>query len=186
MRLVLSLLALLPVLAFSQEDQVPTESVVPLEKMAALDVLAGRWTMTVYVTEDDGDSWTPTPAQTVEILFRHKGFLLEEIPSNLDSPGFHMHTFLTYDQYREVYRKAALDDIWGILDLYEGNVEDGWLILDNLKSETFFPVGDDRWRGFRLRMELRPERRWMWIDKTDDRGQSWQPAFKAEYVSDNH
>jgi hypothetical protein len=177
----IAILGLLPTLVFPQEVQVPQASVVPLEKMAALEALSGDWTMTVYATEDDGETWTPTPAQSVEIVYRHKGFLLEEIPADLDSPGFHMHTFLTYDQYRGVYRKAALDDVWGILDLYEGNIDDGWLVLDNLKSETFFPIGENQWRGFRLRMELKPGRRSMWIDKTDDRGQSWQPAFKAEY-----
>ena len=180
---VVALFVLLPCLVLAQEGQVPPVSVVPLDKMAALEVLAGRWTMTVYSTEDDGENWTPAPSQAVDIQYRHKNFLLEETPSDLESPGFHMHTFLTYDQYRGVYRKAALDDIWGILDLYEGDIDDGWLILDNLKSATFFPVGENQWRGFRLRMELKSKQRWMWIDKTDDNGQSWQPAFKAEYVA---
>ena len=179
----LFVLMLLPTLVYAQEAQIPQASVVPLEKMAALGVLAGEWTVTVWSTEDGGETWSPTPAQDVDIAYRHKDFMLEEIPQDLDSPGFHMRTILTYDQYRGVYRKAALDDIWGILDLYEGDIEDGWLILDNLASETFFPVGEDTWRGFRLRMELKPGERWMWIDKTDDRGQSWQPAFKSEYVT---
>jgi hypothetical protein len=81
-----------------------------------------------------------------------------------------------------VYRKAALDDVWGILDLYQGTIEDGKLVIDNLDAGTFFPIDENTWRGFRLTMELKTERRWMWIDKTDDNGKTWQPAFKSEYV----
>ena len=160
------LAALLPLIAIAQAPEVPAVSRVPLAKMQALEMLAGQWQMTVYVTEDGGKTWTPTPPQDVA----------------LDSPGFHMHTFITYDQYRKVYRKAALDDVWGIFDLYQGEIEGDKLVIDNLDAGTFFPIDENTWRGFRLTMELKPDRRWMWIDKTDDNGETWQPAFKSEYV----
>jgi hypothetical protein len=172
---------LIVALSASGQDTVPQVSVEPLAKMQALSALAGDWELTVYATSDGGETWQPTPAQPVTLRFGHKGFMLEEIPADLDSPGFHMHTIITYDQYRGVYRKAALDDVWGILDLYEGSVIDDRLVLDNLESGTFFPLEDGTWRGFRLTMELKAGHRWMWIDKTDDRGATWQPAFKSEY-----
>jgi hypothetical protein len=182
MRSFFLLAALLSFSVYAQEAEIPEVSRVPLARMEALGMLAGRWEMTVYVTEDGGETWTPTPPQDVEIGFAHKGMMLEEVPGDLDSPGFHMHTFITYDQYRNVYRKAALDDVWGILDLYEGEIEEDRLVFDNLDAGTFFPIDDNTWRGFRLTMELKPDRRWMWIDKTDDNGRTWQPAFKSEYV----
>jgi hypothetical protein len=182
MRPVFLLAGLLSFPAHAQEVEIPEVSRVPLAKMQALAMLAGNWQMTVFVTEDDGETWTPTPPQDVELKFVHKGMMLEEVPGNLDSPGFHMRTLITYDQYRNVYRKAALDDVWGILDLYQGTIEDGKLVIDNLDAGTFFPIDENTWRGFRLTMELKTERRWMWIDKTDDNGKTWQPAFKSEYV----
>ncbi len=175
------LLLLLVGFAAASQDAVPPVSVEPLAKMQALSPLAGEWELTVYTTSDAGETWQATPSQPVTLRFGHKGFMLEEIPDNLDTPGFHMHTIITYDQYRGVYRKAALDDVWGILDLYEGSITDDRLVLDNLESGTFFPLEDGTWRGFRLTMELKPDHRWMWIDKTDDRGATWQPAFKSEY-----
>ena len=36
--------------------------------------------------------------------------------------------------------------------------------------------------GFKLTLELEADQRWMWIDKTDDEGTTWQPAFKVQYV----
>ena len=166
--------------ALSQD--VPEVSKVPLAKLAELEALAGHWEMTVHIADETGSTWNATPPQAVELRFAHKGMMLEEVPAELDTPGFHMHTIITYDQYRQVYRKAALDDVWGILDLYEGELIDGRLVFTNLKAGTLFPVGEETWRGFRLTMELNSERRWMWIDKTDDQGTTWQPAFKSEYV----
>jgi hypothetical protein len=173
---------LLPLAAAAPAQEVPEVSREPLARMQQLSMLAGKWRMTVFVTEDGGETWQATPPQDVELEFVHKGMMLEEVPGDLDSPGFHMRTYITYDQYRNVYRKAALDDVWGILDLYQGRIEGDRLVVDNLEAGTFFPLGDDRWRGFRLTIELKPDRRWMWIDKTDDDGRTWQPAFKSEYV----
>ena len=165
----------------AQDETVPDVSQVPLQAMQRLAPLAGAWDMTVFTTPDDGTTWNSNPAQVVDLRFAHKGFMLEEIPASLEAPGFHMRTYLAYDQYRNVYRKAALDDVWGILDLYEGTLEDDKLVLTNLASGTFFPLPDGKWRGFRLTLELKEELRWMWVDKTDDEGASWQPAFKVEY-----
>ena len=168
--------------ARAQESSVPAVSEAPLEAMQRLAVLAGDWDMTVFTTADDGQTWDSSPTQTVALRFAHKGFMLEEVPADLDGPGFHMRTYLTYDQYRKVYRKAALDDVWGILDLYEGTLENDRLVLTNLASGTFFPLEDGSWRGFRLTLELKEHTRFMWVDKTDDEGASWQPAFKVEYT----
>ncbi len=181
-RLSLLLLLLSPLLTTAQEQPVPELSKVPLAAMQQLAPLAGAWNMTVFVTSDDGETWQATPSQEVALRFAHKGFMLEELPADLTTPGFHMRTTLTYDQYRKVFRKTALDDVWGILDLYEGEIKDDHLIMDNLRAGTFFPLEDGKWRGFRLTLELNSGQRWMWIDKTDDNGQSWQPAFKVEYT----
>ncbi len=135
----------------------------------------------VYKSKDGGKTWQPTPPQIVQISPGHKGMMLEEKPMDLSTPGFHMHSFITYDQYRKVYRKAAIDDVWGIMDIYEGNLKDGNLVLTNLKSKTYFPISEKVWRGFRLNIELKSPSRTMLIEKTDDDGKSWQPAFKVEY-----
>ena len=158
-------------------------SKIPQEKMQALAVLTGQWAMAVSITEDDGKTWQTTPAQAVDIRLSHKGMLLEEVPQDLSSPGFHMHSLISYDQYRKVYRKAATDDVWGIMDMYEGNIEDEKLVLTNLKSKTYFPISENIWRGFRLTLELKPNHRTLWIEKTDDDGKTWQAAFKADYTA---
>lgn len=150
--------------------------------MQRLKVLEGDYSLVVHSSSDDGKSWQAGAAQKVSLRLRHNDLLLEELPVELAERGFHMNTYLTFDQYRSVFRKAAIDDVWGVMDIYQGNIVDDTLVLTNLESGTLFPVGDDSWRGFRLSVPLIAGERTMLIEKTDDLGQSWQPAFKSVYT----
>lgn len=151
-------------------------------QMQRLEVLEGEYSLVVSVSNDDGKTWQEGPAQKVQLRLRHNDLLLEELPVELAETGFHMNTYLTFDQYRSVFRKAAIDDVWGVMDIYQGTIADDTLVLTNLESGTLFPVGAETWRGFRLSVPLIAGQRTMLIEKTDDHGQSWQPAFKSVYT----
>ncbi|MDF2178815.1 DUF1579 family protein [Aliiglaciecola sp. CAU 1673] len=153
----------------------------PAEAMNKLSSLSGDWQLQVKASFDDGKTWQQSEPVSVQLVFKQRGLMLEEIPLQIVEQGFNMHTLITYDQYRQVYRKAAIDDVWGIMDLYEGQWQEDKLVFTNLKAGTLFPVGEDTWRGFRLTMQVSPDSRTTWIDKTDDMGKSWQPAFILEY-----
>lgn len=163
------------------QGKVPQESVVPLAALKKLEILSGKWQLVVDMSFDNGKTWQSSPPAVVDIHTRHKGLMLAEYPQDLNSPGFHMETYITYDQYRKVYRKAAIDDVWGIMDLYEGTIQNDMLVMTNVKAGTFFPVGNDVWRAFRLTMELTSPKRTLTIEKSDDGGATWQPAFIANY-----
>jgi hypothetical protein len=179
--IVAAFLALAGGAAQGQANERPQVSVKPYTMMQKLAPLAGRWSMTTEITNDGGNTWSKTPASEVTLSFRHKGMLLAEIPAEISAPGFHMETYLSYDQYRNVYRKAAIDDVWGVMDMYEGAINGDTLILTNLKAGTSFPVGEEKWRHFRLHVELKTPARTMNIEKSDDGGKSWQPAFRVRY-----
>jgi hypothetical protein len=151
-------------------------------QMQRLRVLEGDYSLVVHVSNDGGKTWQEGAAQKVQLRLRHNDLLLEELPVELSEQGFHMNTYITFDQYRSVFRKAAIDDVWGVMDIYQGNIVDDSLVLTNLKSGTLFPVDADTWRGFRLSVPLIAGERTMLIEKTDDFGQSWQPAFKSVYT----
>lgn len=162
---------------------VPPQSAKPQAMMQKLAPLAGKWRMTTNVTSDNGSTWQPVAEETVVFELRHKGMLLAEKPMSISADGFNMETYLTFDQYRGVYRKVAIDDSWGVMDTYEGKFEGSQLILTNLKSGTSFPVGNDKWRFFRLNIELPSgDRRSMLIEASDDGGKTWLPAFKVVYI----
>ncbi len=153
----------------------------PLAAMQHLEPLQGKWELIVRSSFDNGTTWQKGETQIVELLPRHKGMILAELPEDLAVPGFHMESYLSFDQYRQVYRKAAIDDVWGIMDIYEGKLEGDHLVMDNLRSGTHFPISDGVWRAFRLDIELTQPNRKIVIDKSDDGGKTWQPAFVAEY-----
>ncbi len=163
-------------------QSVPAESETPLRMMKALEVVAGRWEMTMEVADEAGENWQQLPPEIVDISFRQKGLMLAEIPADLSSPAFHMETYITYDQYREEYRKIAVDDVWGIMDIYDGHLEGDSIVFTNLRSGTTFPVATGVWRNFRLTLKLASPRRTFLVEKSDDGGASWQPAFRATYV----
>lgn len=160
----------------------PDPSAAPQARLAALAVLAGDYAITTELTEDGGVTWAADAPQDVRISFEHNGMVLQERPVALSGEGFHMWNLITFDQYRNVYRKAAIDDTWGIMDVYEGRLTDGMLVLTNVRSGTTFPTPDGE-QFFRLRMEVKAAPRWMFVDASTDGGASWGPAFRVRYES---
>lgn len=178
-----ALLAMLfAVSAHADEPNRPAVSEKPYAMMQKLAVLEGRWSMVTEMTEDDGQTWQSFPASEVDLHLRHKGMILAEIPADTASPGFHMETYISFDQYRNVYRKAAIDDVWGIMDMYEGSPEGDTIVFTNLKSGTTFPIGEGVWRNFRLTLELKSPVRRLHVEKSDDGGKTWQKAFRITYT----
>lgn len=167
---------------WAQDGTRPQASEKPYAMMQKLKPLEGHWSMVTEMTQDAGKTWQAFPAEEVDLHLRHKGMILAEIPADITSPGFHMETYISFDQYREVYRKAAIDDVWGIMDMYEGTLEGNSIVFTNLKSGTTFPAGEGKWRNFRLTLELTTPTRRLHIEKSDDAGASWQPAFRVTYT----
>jgi len=168
----------------ANEPSRPAVSEKPYAMMQNLAMLEGHWSMVTEMTEDDGQTWQAFPGAEVDLHLRHKGMILAEVPADTASPGFHMETYISFDQYRNVYRKAAIDDVWGIMDMYEGTPEGDTIVFTNLKSGTTFPVGDNVWRNFRLTLELKSPVRMLHIEKSDDGGKTWQKAFRITYRKD--
>ena len=166
----------------SAQNEIPEVSKAPLAAMKKLQPLAGDWLMTAEYSADNGETWNKGEPEHIVLSLRQKDLMLHEVPQETGKPGFHTEMFIAYDQYRKLYRLIAVDDVWGLPDVYEGNIEDGKLVVNNLKSGTFFPIGENVWRGFRITLSLNADERTMVVDKTDDNGKSWQPNFRITYV----
>lgn len=163
------------------QNSVPEVSKKPLAAMEHFKGLLGTWESVTEYSADNGETWQNAGSSRADFALRQKGMMLVETPLDTEKPGFHMETSYGYDQYRDVYRVVAVDDVWGIFDLYEGSIDGNRLIVTNLKSGTLFPVAEGVWRGFRISIELSGEERTTVIDKTDDGGKTWQPNFKISY-----
>lgn len=193
---ILSVIAYCLIIFFGQQSayattneapQPPPMSVKPLKMMARLQELVGQWELQTLYTADAGKNWQDMGTITVDVGYDQKQLMLYERPVIAKKTGFNMVSYLTYDQYRNVYRKAAIDDVWGIMDLYTGEIKDGELIMTNLEHGTLFPEPNGGARGFRLSLELQGDERSMTIEATLDNGKSWFPNFKNIYrrISEN-
>lgn len=154
---------------------------IPKTQMKTLAPLLGIYETVTEFSPDGGTTWQAGPAKKIEISLRQKGLMMAEVPLDTSGPGFHMENYLTFDQYRKVYRKAAIDDTWGVMDIYEGSFKDGQLTLTNLKSRTTFPTETGE-RFFKLMIEVKSGPRWMYIHASEDGGKSWQPSFRVSYT----
>ncbi len=170
------------VVAFAQGN-IPEQSKAPYAAMQKLAPMVGTWSLTMEYSSDDGTTWQKAPRAEVQFSYQLKNLMLGEKPLDESSTSFQTASFYSYDQYRKTYRIAVLDDTWGIMDIYEGSIENGVLVATNLKSGTTFPMDKNISRAFRLNINITdsPERR-MEIEKSDDGGKSWQPNFNLIYT----
>lgn len=171
--------------AVAAEDQErPPQSVEPFENMQKLSPLTGKWTLSLSSSFDGGASWTTSPDTIVNVDYRLKELALSEIPA-IDGEGpFELESYIAYDQYRDVYRMMALDDTWGVPDVYEGQVNGDELILTNIRSGTNFPLESGGYLVFRLtyKLSVTDGVRTMQVESSSDQGESWGPMYKAIYT----
>ncbi len=174
----LVLLVLLAGLGDAYADDSPRTE--PLEHMKVLHHWQGYWQMTLSHSEDGGETWTKERPEIVNFDVRQQGMAVLESPKHSDKPSFHIETYFAYDQYRDVYRAMVVDTLWGLPDVYEGVVEDGNLVLTNLRAATGFPMADGV-RNFKLIIPIEGNERTMQIMASDDGGTNWIENFTAFY-----
>ena len=155
----------------------------PRQRLAFMSELTGDWV--IYSRRMTEQGWVeaePEPA-TVESLWDGQAYRQTET-TDFGNASYELVTHLTWDQYRSVYRITALDEGWGIMDVYEGGFDqNGDLVVTNLRSDTYFPWGPDQRAHFQLR--------WAFDDHAEgfvfhvlltlDGGASWMPYFENTY-----
>lgn len=171
-------------------NEIPESAVPALDGMKKICNLIGRWSVVSESSQDDGNTWKVDNRYNTNITADLHGLMLSEVPENsVNVSPFKMHTYLSYDQYRNVYRKSATGTGWGVMDIYEGTIENNKLIMTNLKAGTLFPVDNsDKQIAFRLRLDLTGDTRELWADVSTDNGQNWNDAYKVTYsrLGDTH
>ncbi len=146
-----------------------------------LTPLLGSYQLISDYSSDGGKSWTKAEPTTVNFRRILKGMGIREVSTSPEVPVFHLDTTFSYDQYRSVYRVMVLDDTWGVMDIYEGTIKGGALIVTNIRAQTGFPISADVTRYFRLTFPITSGKRVMTIDASDDGGKNWMPNFKVTY-----
>lgn len=168
--------------AYADDDAQQSVSAAPAAALQALSPLLGEWRVTLYRLGEAGE-WVEESADDVFFEPSLNGLLLtERMLQRISGEGFELKTDYMFDQYRDVYRLAVADDTFGLMDIYEGQLEDGALIVTNLKSGTGFPLDAETMMNFRLTIPVASGNRQMTIDQSTDAGATWRPFYRADYA----
>ncbi|WP_370339381.1 hypothetical protein [Parvularcula marina] len=160
-------------IGFATADEDPV-----LSAMARLAPLEGEFVITGVRHTPDGPIELREATSTSQFVLNGR-VLEEERTSDLGLEELiTLKTQMSYDQYRQLYRVAVVDDTWGLMDIYEGRfTEPEMLEVTNLRSDTHFPLGDDQKMHFRLRWDLGAPKTFT-VDYSLDQGESWATYFE--------
>lgn len=172
-----SVLASVPV-AVAQDD--PRAE--PRAELNKLEGILGAWNASTFIMEENG--WRRLSEAEVVIERSLKGLLIVEHETGRAEDGEFpaMKLDISFDQYRDVYRLAVMDDQWGLMDIYEGELAGDALTATNLRADTGFPLGDGRTMYFKLVIPTKGDERVMMIDTSLDGGETWQDFYKVIYT----
>lgn len=120
-----------------------TQAVSVVDAVARLNPLLGTFSVTGTQAGPDGSliEYVPSTGEGRTLL---NGFGVEQdmtVGPAVEQMMTLRVTF-SYDQFRQLYRVTVLDDMTGLLDVYEGDfINESVLSVTNLRSETFYPNG---------------------------------------------
>lgn len=152
---------------------------IPLAKIEKLETLLGTWQTENYAYQDN--NWKQVATSVTTFTLKLKGKLItEEITNLVPNNSFIVETLISYDQYRNTYRLAAIDDTYGLMDIYEGDfTENGIIQFTNFRAGTNFPTADGGDMYFRLTFsEIDRNAREFLVENTVDNGATWTPMNK--------
>ncbi|MBK9409964.1 MAG: MBL fold metallo-hydrolase [Gemmatimonadetes bacterium] len=101
-----------------------------------LRFLLGRWMGTQLPADTSRPSTRPALELTSEFVPVLGGAAVE---GRMTAPGYRFVLTLSYDVAQQRYRVGALDDVSGLLDIFEGALlGDGALVVDNVRAGTYY------------------------------------------------
>lgn len=156
------------------------------EGLRKLDFVVGRWTgsLSLPTAPAGADPVAATSAQPAASMVRFApGPGARYLEGETRVGGFGYRMVLSYDAVQKRYRFSSIDDVSGLLDVYEGEFDSaGALVVSNVDSGTYYLTGTTRVHN-RLTFLPLPGDVWEWrVDGSTDGGKTWArwQTFKAE------
>ncbi len=105
-----------------------------------LRYLLGRWRGTQFAADTSATATTASAPRALDIISEFVPVLGgAAYEGRMTASGYRFVLTLSYDVAQQRYRVAALDDVSGLLDIFEGILgDDGSLVVDNVRPGTFY------------------------------------------------
>lgn len=176
--LLFSICSLITQKALAQEDP----RTVPTTQIEKISALVGKWKLKTEIFNPENQEWREVGQDIVSYDIIMNGLGLREMPiKHISGDALGVETTFSYDQYRQTFRLSVLDDAWGIMDIYEGAIEDNKLIATNIGKGTHFPTQDGGVMEFRLNIALDGNTRVTEINLTTNSGETWRQFYRLTY-----
>lgn len=152
-----------------------------------LHFMVGEWDIKAYSLGSQGE-WVDSPLPNwtkIEPLF-DGAFLQEQVvPMQMGDTTVRFFIMWSYDQYRQVYRMLACDDQDGLMDILEGNFDDGTdtIVVSNVSTNTSMLGADGK--PINLRLSSTQTSADSFTDEMSeslDGGLSWSAVYRAEHT----
>ncbi len=152
------------------------------DPLSQLQALAGEWQLTFLQVDETGTYQTVgTSTSRIEVKLGGK-LVQEQTLIKTATAEFPLLVNYTYDRVRGVYRKSSTDGVTGLMDIQEGQLEQGVLTLTNTKHETWFVGSSGKELAFHITFDLNnPDRPLMTADLSSDYGKTWQRFQQVVY-----
>lgn len=155
--------------------------------MERLASLAGRWRVEIESLDDPAVHTERVKAwekhETVSVIHsRFDGSLLEEeIDVATDRPR-QARRLYSFDRFRDVFRIAHFDTFTAHLDILEGRLDDGRLVLTNLGTGTTVDVYAESLHTRETLHDLQADSFRLDREISRNGGDSWLPAVRFTYT----
>lgn len=148
------------------------------EKMSVLSSFIGEWDVSQF-TYTANEKWEKSSTSRIDFKSSLSAMVISgETRDMMPSNAMNLQLTFTYDQFRKTYRLSVIDSLYGLMDIYEGNMNVGDdLVLTNLNSDTNFPV-ENGVMHFRFTFkDDDADKKSFSIEQTSTRGEKWGPML---------
>ena len=144
------------------------------DPLALLRGLEGEWQLTFLQVDEQG-VYQPVGSSRSRIDIKLGGKLVqEETLIKTADAEFPLLVNYSYDRVRQVFRKSSTDGVTGLMDIQEGQLENGVLTLTNTRCKTWFVGRSGKELAFRIKFDLNDrDRPLMTADLSTDEGKTW-------------
>ena len=151
-------------------------------QMEELGFLIGKWTLENFENKKD-QGWTSLGKTQAIMKLEHNGrFVREEVKYITGFGEINMITHIGFDSRINSYKLSAMDQEYGLMDIYRGKWVENKLVFTNMESDVPIKTNDGKELFFRVTYEKTSDKELVhWVEGTTDKGNTWFPFSKSLY-----